>query len=509
MKKTIIGILCSTMACVVATVACGGEQQQPVTAYSITITDDGNGTAVAEVGDRVVTEAEPNAEVTLSADPAEGYVFDKWTVVGGSVELSDAAANPATFTMPAEDVDIIAEFKPQDITADRYTITLTDDGHGRAEAAANGGKVTASAANVEVTLTAVPDEGYDFDKWTLTGGSVELSDASATPATFTMPAENVEIRAEFKPQDIAVDKYTIILTDDGRGSAEAAVNGGTVTESAANVEVTLTAVPDEGCVFDKWEVLSGGAALSNRLANPATFIMPAEGVEVKATFISLTEPEMIFVEGGTFMMGSDAADARDNERPAHQVTLSDYYIGKYEVTREQWIAVMDNDPSWFHDEDNLPVESVSWNDVQEFIARLNEMTGRTYALPTEAQWEFAARGGNQSHGYTYSGSNDIGSVAWYDGNSSIEGTRPVGTRAPNELGIYDMSGNVEEWCSDWFDFYKADPQTDPAGPSSGSYRIPRGGCWADFAQYSRVVFRYGIWSISKYSDTGFRLVLVR
>lgn len=150
-------------------------------------------------------------------------------------------------------------------------------------------------------------------------------------------------------------------------------------------------------------------------------------------------------------MGSDDPEATDAEKPVHPVTLSSYSIGKYEVTQKLWEAVMGSNPSVFKGE-NLPVENVSWNDVQEFLRKLNEMTGKQYRLPTEAEWEFAARGGNLSKGYKYSGSDNPDMVAWHSGNSDWK-TQPVGTKAPNELGIYDMSGNVEEWCEDLFDFY--------------------------------------------------------
>ncbi|MDR1847902.1 MAG: formylglycine-generating enzyme family protein [Bacteroidales bacterium] len=213
------------------------------------------------------------------------------------------------------------------------------------------------------------------------------------------------------------------------------------------------------------------------------------------------EIEMVFVKGGTFMMGSNDGDS--DEKPVHSVTLSDFYIGKYEVTQAQWKAVMGNNPSYFKG-DNLPVEQVSWDDVQEFIKRLNAMTGKNYRLPTEAEWEFAARGGNSSNGYTYSGSNSIGSVAWYDGNSGSE-THTVGTKQANELGIYDMTGNVWEWCSDWYDSYSGDSQTNPQGANSGSYRVGRGGGWGDGASSCRVAGRYYTSPVNRYYYRGFRL----
>ena len=188
--------------------------------------------------------------------------------------------------------------------------------------------------------------------------------------------------------------------------------------------------------------------------------------------------EMVRVEGGTFRMGATSeqgSDVWDNEKPVHSVTLSGYYIGKTEVTQALWKAVMGSNPSKFIG-DNLPVEMVSWDDCQEFIRELNALTGQNFRLPTEAEWEFACRGGNNSRGYKYSGSNNLGSVAWYNGNSGNK-THPVGTKAPNELGIYDMSGNVWEWCADWYGDYSSGAQTNPTGPYGGSNRVYRGGSW--------------------------------
>ena len=196
--------------------------------------------------------------------------------------------------------------------------------------------------------------------------------------------------------------------------------------------------------------------------------------------------KMIAVKGGTFQMGSD--DGYEWEKPVHQVTLSDYYIGETEVTQELWNAVMGSNPSYCTGNMQRPVETVSWNDCQTFISRLNQLTGETFRLPTEAQWEYAARGGNKSKGYTYSGSNAIDDVAWYNDNSDRM-THPVKTKAPNELGIYDMSGNVFEWCSDWYGSYSSAAQTDPTGPATGFYRVRRGGSWDDIAASCRVAYR--------------------
>ncbi|WP_302428048.1 SUMF1/EgtB/PvdO family nonheme iron enzyme [uncultured Prevotella sp.] len=217
--------------------------------------------------------------------------------------------------------------------------------------------------------------------------------------------------------------------------------------------------------------------------------------------------DMVRVEAGTFTMGATAEmkEPYDDEKPTHRVTLTnDYYIGKYEVTQALWQAVMGNNPSSFKG-DNLPVEQVSWNDCQKFISQLNRITGKTFRLPTEAEWEYAARGGNKSRGYQYSGSNNLSDVAWYTDNSGYK-THTVGTKQPNELGIYDMSGNVLEWCQDWYGIYSSSSQINPTGATSGSDRVNRGGSWLYDARDSRSSYRYEIMPNCRIGSLGVRLV---
>ena len=216
---------------------------------------------------------------------------------------------------------------------------------------------------------------------------------------------------------------------------------------------------------------------------------------------------MKYVSGDTFTMGatSEMENPYDFEKPTHQVTLSSYYIGETEVTQALWKAVMGSNPSAFKG-DNLPVEKVSWNDCQTFISKLNALTGKRFRLPTEAEWEFAARGGNQSRHTQYSGSSRIDDVAWYDGNSGSK-THPVKTQQPNELGIYDMSGNVYEWCQDWYGSYSSYAQTDPTGAGSGSYRVIRGGSWYGSPRYCSSSNRVCITPGYLINDLGLRLVL--
>ena len=204
---------------------------------------------------------------------------------------------------------------------------------------------------------------------------------------------------------------------------------------------------------------------------------------------------MVLVKSGTFYMGAQKDDpnapnydeeAWSREAPVHEVTLSSYYIAESEVTQDLWMAVMGSNPSHFVG-GLRPVEQVTYYDCQNFINKLNQMTGLNFRFPTEAEWEFAARGGNESHGYKYSGSDIIDDVAWYSADGKKTGD--VMTKKANELGIYDMSGNVMEWCSDVFADYSSEPQTDPTGPSTGVDRVVRGGCCLSNATYCRVALR--------------------
>ena len=272
-------------------------------------------------------------------------------------------------------------------------------------------------------------------------------------------------------------------------SSNRVLRGGSyyVGESDCRITVRKRGYPDDGSLY-----------IGLRLVISSSNTYTVNGV-------SFT---MIEVEGGSFIMGSpdSDSDAYSDEKPAHQVTLSSYYIGETEVTQALWQAVMGSNPSYFTGDMQRPVENVSWNDCQTFIKKLNELTGENFRLPTEAEWEYAARGGKESKGYKYSGSNTLGNVAWYESNSSSK-THPVKTKHPNELGIYDMSGNVWEWCSDRYSSYFSSAQTDPIGPSSGSFRVLRGGSWGGGARGCRVACRYYNSPDYRESHLGFRLSL--
>ncbi len=230
------------------------------------------------------------------------------------------------------------------------------------------------------------------------------------------------------------------------------------------------------------------------------------------TPIQILEQNMVRVPGGSFNRGCDEqrdGDCQDDEKPVHSVTLSTFEIGRYEITQAQWQAVMGDNPSHFKDcGSNCPVENVSWNDIQTFLQKLNKMTGKTYRLPTEAEWEFAARGGNSSQGYRYSGSNNLDKVAWYGYEKAGKTTHPVGEKNKNELGLYDMSGNVWEWCADWYDenYYANSPSKNPRGASSGTSWVLRGGSWFLNSLYCRSAVRFWYYpSLTGSYDVGFRI----
>ncbi len=243
--------------------------------------------------------------------------------------------------------------------------------------------------------------------------------------------------------------------------------------------------------------------------NPATTnstISAATAEEIK-----VIEANMVKVIGGSFTMGcNDESDSTCYywEKPAHKVTISTFYVSKFVVTQKQWEAIEGTKPWFSKNCPDCPVENVSWYDAQMFISKLNQLSGKYYRLPTEAEWEYAARGGNLSKGYKYAGDNNLNAVAWYSKNSGKQ-SHPVGQKKPNELGLYDMSGNVWQWCSDWFSdtYYSKSPLENPQGPGKEDNRVCRGGSWWAEAQDCAVYNRDRYPADAKDDDVGFRLVM--
>lgn len=235
---------------------------------------------------------------------------------------------------------------------------------------------------------------------------------------------------------------------------------------------------------------------------------PPERQEVLADPIKPIE--FVLVKGGCFQMGDAFGDGKADEKPVHPVCVDDYYLGKYEITQDQWQSVMGNNPSFFKScGEKCPVEQVNWNDIQEFIKKLNAKTKKAYRLPTEAEWEYAARSGGKKEKYAGTNSDaELGKYAWYSANSGGS-AHPAGQKQPNSLGLYDMTGNVWEWCQDWYGetYYNQSPRRNPSGPPSGTRRVLRGGAWLFEPAGIRAAVRYGLTPASRTDLYGFRLSL--
>ena len=333
-----------------------------------------------------------------------------------------------------------------------------------------------------------------------------------TPSTATVLVDNKMVRGNngVAKTILPVGQHSYIVACDGYESEEGMVK--LKASAPSNLQITLIRESVGAGIVNQQQ--SENQQLSNTyVASSSNNSSGSPSVASGSNAISIPVKdgisiEMVKVEAGTFMMGATPEMEKPNsdEKPLHQVTLTnDYYMGKYEVPQALWEAVMGSNPSAYKG-DNLPVEMVSWNDCQEFISKLNSLTGRKFRLPTEAEWEYAARGGKKSRGYQYSGNSNITDVAWYDGNSGSK-THPVGTKQANELGIYDMSGNVYEWCSDWYGSYSSSSQTNPTGADSGSFRVFRGGGWGIYARGCRLSYRYIFTPDDRRSYLGLRLAL--
>lgn len=307
-----------------------------------------------------------------------------------------------------------------------------------------------------------------------------------------------------EPEKIVRERQDVVVKSSPKRKAKPWIVGGVVMVTVVAILLFWLLVP------------------KNNNQPPSNPPDPAFGNPMLASDLSFTVNGVSFimkpVEGSTFQMGSDDGEANDDEKPTHTVTLSDYYIGEFEVTQGLWYAVMETSVSQQRDKvgvteqlkgegDDYPMYFVNWNECQEFVKKLKRITGFSFRLPTEAEWEYAARGGNKSNGNMYSGSNSIEDVAWCTSTTNDSGTNPVGMKSPNELGIYDMSGNVWEWCQDWYGSYNGGSQTNPVGPSDGSSRVRRGGGWYSLDGFCRVSMRYYRNPGDRSTHLGFRLAL--
>ena len=454
-----------------------------------------------------VTVNDPNNKVAVdvSLKPAFGSVNipSSGNLDGGIVYID----NKRIGTVPCRAENVASGTHRVRITKQMYK-TLEED------VTVNDGEVTEYSPtlleNFATVTLSVADNAQIFVNDKLMGngtwtGKLECGENS-------IKTQKAGHRSQTKVYSIsaASDKQTITLTPPtpmyGRLDIDVQPDESEVYLDGVKVGTTPLFLQNVIVGNHKLEIKNGGYqsfADNITIQENATYKLGAITVTVNGVSFN-----MMKVEAGTFNMGatSEQQDADSDEKPVHKVTLSrNYYIGKTEVTQALWKAVMGSNPSNFEG-DNKPVENVSWDDCQRFISRLNAATDMNFRLPTEAEWEFAARGGNKSKHYEYSGSNDLDDVAWYDGNSHST-THDVATKQPNELGLYDMSGNVWEWCSDWYGDYSSNAQTDPAGPFSGSRRVYRGGSWYYGARYCRSSGRHDITAGDRGNRLGLRLGL--
>ena len=450
-----------------------------------------------------------------------GYVFATNTATGGMIQLGTIPLNNKEMSLGVYTLRIQKE-KYKDYST---TITIEE------------GKITTIRPSLEANfaqVTLTTNEGADIyvdgnrlgtTRWT---GTLELGEHSVETrqASHHSAYTNVRITPQSAGQTITLNNplpiYGSLIVDGSPADVAVYVDEKKVGTSPLFVSELLIGTHKirlEKDGYDQQEKTvqiaeNQESMLDFTLAKETPKALPQPVPDASSTgnqtfTVNGVSFTMIAVKGGTFTMGATAeqgSDAESDEKPTHQVTLSDYYIGETEVTQELWKAVMGSNPSNFSGM-NLPVEMVSWYDCQTFVTRLNQLTGKNFRLPTEAEWEYAARGGQKSRGYKYAGSNTLSDVAWYWDNSSSK-THPVKQKQANELGLYDMSGNVWEWCQDWYGRYSSSARTNPKGPSSRSSRVFRGGSWDDRASRCRVANRCDSSPGGRYDFLGFRVVLL-
>jgi formylglycine-generating enzyme required for sulfatase activity len=383
--------------------------------------------------------------------------------------------------------------------------------------------LTVTARNTKIiwpeTVAGSYTKNSDMAIWTLPSeaGIYEFTVAAAADADMTARAKVIVVSPPFPEPTITVSPAAATVD----GGKELQFTAKTLIPDGQPTQKAIWSVTDDCGGIDEYGLFTASMFGVETCVVTATIIGNLGQRITAAAEITIAPADLVMalvpVEGGAFTMGCTAEQGNDcwyGEKPVHEVTVNDFYIGKYEVTQAQWEAVMGYNPSYFSQYPSLephyeacpdcPVESVNYYDVQEFIQKLNARTGKIYRLPTEAEWEYAARGGTQSRGYRYSGSSNIDEVAWYLGNSGRR-THPVGTKQANEIGLHDMSGNVAEFVQDWYGDYSADPKTNPTGPSSGSDRVFRGGGEDYVAGHVRVSYRIFGGPGTRDGSLGFRL----
>jgi uncharacterized protein YjdB len=431
----------------------------------------------------VTAVAAGNATIIVSTADGGKTATCAVTVVAQTVAVTGVTLSPPTLFLIVGGTGTLTAVVAPDSAANKAVTWSSSD---TAVAAVSNGVVRAVAVGA-ATISVKTADGNKTDTCAVTvvAQGVSVTGVTLSPPTLSLAIGGTSTLTATVLPSSATEKA---VSWSSSAPSVATVANGVVTAVAAG-SATITVITAEG------------GKTATCMVNVRQAVVPSDEIVVVSGNGLTDTIRLVNVEGGTFAMGcieSRDGTCRDNELPIHSVTLSTYKIGQFEVTQKLWWVVMgssQNCTSPNHGQgDNYPVYCVSWNDVQTFLTNLNTLTGKNFRLPTEAEWEYAARGGNQSQGYKYSGSNNIDEVAWYldnayNANPFTTFTHIVGTKAPNELGIYDMTGNVFEWCSDWYGDYSAEAQTNPTGPSSGFYRVDRGGSFGMGTIDSRTVFR--------------------
>ena len=338
-----------------------------------------------------------------------------------------------------------------------------------------------------------------------------------TPSSATVLVDNKMVKGKngVAQATLAVGQHSYIVFCDGYESEEGSVKLKASAPSTIQISLLKESVANNGISENNNQHIENinetTDNASMKIANTPDLISETENenktdADIVEKLLEKLNNDMVYIEAVEFTMGAtkeQKGEANSDEKPAHPVVLNCFYLCKYEVTQELWEAVMGDNPSHFKGK-NLPVENVSWDDCQMFIMKLNELTGKKYRLPTEAEWEYAARGGSNSMHYKYSGGNYLEYVSWYFRNS-MDKTHTVGMMKPNELGLYDMSGNVWEWCQDWYGTYGKKTAYYPTGPVQAYNKVFRGGGYDNGDTYSRCSYRNGTAPQNKFKNLGLRL----
>ena len=507
----------------------GGEQTVTVTATAAWKISKGAGSDWLTI--KPESGSAGTAQVTLTA--AENSAKDSRkatiTIQSGeltkSIDVSQSAANPV-ISLDTSSLEFASGSgsKAFKITTNTTWTVASDQTWCSVSPASgsNDGSVTVSvgenSSTVERTATiTVKSEAGDQ--------TVKVTQSGVSP-TLTLTIDNMEFAAGSGSKIFSIKSNTAWAVSSDK-------NWCSVSPTSGSGDGSVTVSVDENTSTSSRTatITVESATIKRTLAVTQNGVTPTPTPASKDRSFTVRGVtfKMIAVEGGTFTMGATSeqgSDAWDREKPTHSVTLSSYSIGETEVTQALWEAVTGQKPTsdgykWEFDYslgNNYPAYYVSWDDCQDFIRKLNSLTGENFRLPTEAEWEYAARGGNKSRGYKYAGSNNINEVAWHwdniptkPGEINPRGSQNVATKQANELGLYDMSGNVAEWCYNWFGSYNSSSQANPTGPTSGSGRVSRGGSWYGLGDgwetNCRVSYRHGSDPTGRYSDLGLRLAL--